>query len=273
MTQTALWRRLVAEYRGLGAAGRGGDRLGHRRPAALARPDRSAAVRERGGYRRRAVRPHLDVRGGLGGALQPGGVVRGRRLRGTVVAPGGRLSARPGGRVYQRGHPGQRHVRAGRGEHLHQAPGQRTAFPVRGRGHRRLDAGHLRLGSLRPIPPGRRRGGRLHRRRLLVHQFDQFRQPGHHGRAHVLQHLCRHRPLIGAELRGRPDRRRAGGGRADPGVLPGRHPGRGGHRRRPPPVPVRSRRPATQRLDRIGRCDHLRPRRPVGIVTSPPSER
>ena len=81
---------------------------------------------------------------------------------------------------------------------------------------------------------------------------------------HVLQHLCRYRPLIGAQLRGRPDRRRAGRGRADPAVLPGRHPGRGGHRRGPPPLP--SPRSATRKPT-------ARPDRPMRPPPTPPTGR
>ena len=52
-------------------------------------------------------------------------------------------------------------------------------------------------------------GGRcLHRGRLLLHQLDQLRQPGHHRGPDVLQHLRRHRPVLGAELHLGPDRRR-----------------------------------------------------------------
>ena len=43
-----------------------GDRLGHRRPAALAGRHRAAAARERGRHRGRPVRDHPDVRAGLG---------------------------------------------------------------------------------------------------------------------------------------------------------------------------------------------------------------
>ena len=37
------------------------------------------------------------------------------------------------------------------------------------------------------------RGGRLHRRGVLLHLLHQLRQPRDHGRPHVLQHLRRHR--------------------------------------------------------------------------------
>ena len=40
--------------------------------------------------------------------------------------------------------------------------------------------------------------GRLHRGGLLLHQLDQLRQPRHHDRADVLQHLRGHRAVVGA---------------------------------------------------------------------------
>ena len=60
-----------------------------------------------------------------------------------------------------------------------------------------LHPGDLRARPIRAIPLGP--GGRrcLHRRGVLLHQLDQLRQPGHHRRPHVLQHVCRYRPLVG----------------------------------------------------------------------------
>ena len=51
---------------------------------------------------------------------------------------------------------------------------------------------------------GAGRGRRLHRRRLLLHQLDQLRQPRDQRRAHVLQHVRRDRARIGARLRRSP---------------------------------------------------------------------
>ena len=53
------------------------------------------------------------------------------------------------------------------------------------------------LARSRTVPerPGGHR--RLHRCGLLLHQLDQLRQPGHHRGPDVLQHLRRHRPLLG----------------------------------------------------------------------------
>ena len=64
------------------------------------------------------------------------------------------------------------------------------ARPQRPRGHR----------------AGRRR--RLHRRRLLVHQLDQLRQPRDQHRPDVLGHVRRHRAGLGARVHRRPARRR-----------------------------------------------------------------
>ena len=67
---------------------------------------------------------------------------------------------------------------------------------------------------------GRRR--RLHRRRLLVHQLHQLRQPGDHRRPHLLRHLRRHRPRVGSGVRRRPARRRGNRLRRRPRALPRR---------------------------------------------------
>ena len=47
-------------------------------------------------------------------------------------------------------------------------------------------------------------GRRLHRRRLLLHQLGQLRQPGDQRRADVLQHLRRHRARVGARASSSP---------------------------------------------------------------------
>ena len=92
------------------------------------------------------------------------------------------------------------------------------------------------LGTIRTVPPrpGRRR--RLHRGRLLLHQLDQLCQPGHHRRAHVLQHLRRHCAFFGPEFHLGPDRRRRRGLRVDQGAVPGHDQGRGGRRHRAAPA-------------------------------------
>ena len=57
-----------------------------------------------------------------------------------------------------------------------------------------------------PVRPGRRR--RLHRRGIFFYLLDQLREPGHHHRPDVLEYLRGHRPVLGAELHRRSDRRR-----------------------------------------------------------------
>ncbi len=47
--------------------------------------------------------------------------------------------------------------------------------------------------AIRSIAGRRLRGGRVHRRRVLVHVVDELRQPGRHHRPLADEHLCRHR--------------------------------------------------------------------------------
>ena len=65
----------------LGLPRRARDRLGDRRPAAVARRHGSAAARQLRRDRGRAVRDHPHVRPGLRRPLQPGRLARRRRLR------------------------------------------------------------------------------------------------------------------------------------------------------------------------------------------------
>ena len=84
---------------------------------------------------------------------------------------------------------------------------------------------------------GRRR--RLHRRRLLVHELDELRQPGDHHRPNAIEHLRGDRAGLGTGLHGRPACRRCGRDRRDSRSVPGRHTGGSGRsggaacRRRP----------------------------------------
>ena len=77
-----LWRRLAAELLGSAflAAVVVGSGIAAQRP--VAGRHRAGVAGERGGDRGRAVRDHFDVRPGVGGPFQPGGVVRRRRVRG-----------------------------------------------------------------------------------------------------------------------------------------------------------------------------------------------
>ena len=89
-------------------------------------------------------------------------------------------------------------VRAGGDQHLDQAPRLAGAPVRRGGRDARADAGDL---LPRPDPARLDRAGRgrrLHRRRLLLHQLDELRQPGDQRRADVLRHLRRDRARLGA---------------------------------------------------------------------------
>src|SRR4051812_42097288 len=74
-----------------------------------------------------------------------------------------------------------------------------------------------RTGRAATAPAARRR---LHRRRLLVHELDQLREPGHHHRATVLRHLRGDRSRLRARLHRRAARRRADCGRTRAPALP-----------------------------------------------------
>jgi arsenate reductase len=60
--------------------------------------------------------------------------------------------------------------------------------------HPRPAAPDLLPGPHRAQPARPRRGRRPHRRRLLLHQLDELRQPGDRRLPHRLRHLRRHRP-------------------------------------------------------------------------------
>ena len=101
------------------------------------------------------------------------------------------------------------------------------------RGHRHLGAAARNL-LARPHGTQQhraRRRRRLHRRRLLLHQLGELRQPRDHRRADALEHVRRDRALVGAGLHRRAARRRRRRDRGDPRPLPGSHPRRGGRGR------------------------------------------
>ena len=77
---------------------------------------------------------------------------------------------------------------------LDQAPSLAGPLPLRDRRHPRPAARDLRPGASRRSRTAPCGGGRLHRGRLLLHQLHQLRQPGHHRRTHVVEHLRRDRP-------------------------------------------------------------------------------
>ena len=95
------------------------------------------------------------------------------------------------------------------------------ARDLRARAHQAID-----------VTPGGRR--RLHRRRLLLHQLDQLRQPRDHDRADVLKHVRRDRARVGARVHRRAARRRGRRDRRRPDPVPRRH-ARGRRRGRAPP--------------------------------------
>ena len=130
----------------------------------------------------------------------------------------------------------QPHVRAAGDQHLRHRPLVRRPVVLRGDRHRRAAARHPRL---RPQRPSRRRCLRrrpVDRRRLLVHLVDQLRQPRRHGGAHPFRHVCRHRPVIGADVHRDATRRRRRRLRPDSLPLPAR----------------RRRRPATDAPSQLG---------------------
>src|SRR5215469_6379252 len=217
---------------------RGGDRFRYRRAAAVPGANWAGAAGERGGDRGRAVRGHLDVRAGVGRPFQPGGVVRGRRVRRAELARCHRVSAGAGGRVHWRRRGGELDVRPARSQHLHQAPGYAGAFPVGDRRDSGPDAGDLCAGPVGPAS-GYAGGGRgLYRRGVFLHLLDQLRQSGDCRRPDVFGHLRRYSPLVGAELRRCRDRGRRPGRGGHPRAVSRHHPGPGrGHRR---PSPARS---------------------------------
>ena len=115
----------------------------------------------------------------------------------------------------------------------HRASG--GALPLGGGGHIGAHRAHLRLGpnGTSQERPGGSRG--VHRCRLLLHQFDQLRQPRHRRRPYVLQLVRRHRTLVGPILRRRRSARGRPGLRADKGSLSRCDPGRGRRCRGLPP--------------------------------------
>ena len=82
MSETVLWRRLLAEF--LGSAFLAAIVIGSGIAAQQLSPGNVglAAVRERRGHCGWALCHHLDVRPGVRGPLQPGRLVRRRRIRG-----------------------------------------------------------------------------------------------------------------------------------------------------------------------------------------------
>ena len=219
MNDVVLWRRLVAET--LGSAFLAAVVIGSGIAAQHLSPGqrRSRAVRERGRHSDRAVHDHLDVRPDLGGTLQPGRVICGRRLRWPSLARRSGLSAGTGGGLHRWSRARQSDVLEGGDLDLDQAPGLGRTLALRGRRHLGPVARDLRPRPIGPVPDRPGRGRCLHRGRLLLHELDELRQPGDRRRPDVLRHLRWDRPLVCPELHQRRDRRRAACLRPDPDPL------------------------------------------------------
>ena len=96
-----------------------------------------------------------------------------------------------------------------------------------------------------------RRCRRLHRRRVLLHELRELRQPRDQHRADVLEHVRRHRASIGTQLHSRATRRRRLRDRRCVRTLyPDVTPERGGRRPVPPPRHTRERGWGRRRGDR-----------------------
>ena len=206
------------------AAGDHRGRLRHRRGAALAWAGGAATAGELDRHGARAGGAHPHARAGVRRALQPGHLRCGLahrppvRLRADSAGPGRlRRGSAGGGRGGCRAR--QPHVRAAGARACRYRAKRRRGGVRRGRRHGRSGHGCVRAGPQRPcclVGPRRRR---LHRGGLLVHVQYVVRQPGCHGRADVLGHVCRDRARVRAAFCGRSGGRRPRGRRARPGPL------------------------------------------------------
>ena len=89
-----------------------------------------------------------------------------------------------------------RHVLPNARHDLDQAPRHRGSLLLRDHRDPRAAARDLLDRPHQTRQRRTRRRRRLHRRRVLLHQLHQFRQPGDRRRPNVLRHLRRHRPLL-----------------------------------------------------------------------------
>ena len=207
LNDAALWRRLVAEW--LGSALLAAVVVGSGIAAQQLRPGRlGLELLENAAATAAGLYALILMLGPVSGAhFNPVVSFVDAAFGGLRWRDAARLPARPGRRLRRRGGAGQRDVLPA-GVTIsthHRATG--AALRFRGGRHRRAAAGHLRPGPHRPGQRRPGRGRRLHRRRLLLHQLHQLRQPGHHRRAHVLQHLRRDRPVVRPGVHRRPDPR------------------------------------------------------------------
>ena len=184
----------------LGVPRRAGDRVGHRGREPLRRP-RPPAARERRGDRGRAVRDHPDVRRDQRRALQPRRLARRRRT--SAASPGATrrayvptqiagcvTGAVAANAMFELAAVSISETHRASGAHLFAEAIATVGLLLV------IFASFARLVAARA--GGRRR---LHRRRLLVHQLDELREPGDQRRPHVQRHVRRHRARVGAELR------------------------------------------------------------------------
>ena len=144
MVRTALWRSLLAEFLG-SASSPPSSRLGHRRPEAVARQRRAGAVRERGGDGGGPLRPHPDLRAGVGRPLQPGRHPGRPGLRG-ISSPDAAAYIPSRSPVASAGRCWPTPCSPRPPLELDQAPRHRAAVPRRGRRHVRSPPGDLRSG-------------------------------------------------------------------------------------------------------------------------------
>ena len=230
MDGVALWRRLLAE--GLGSALLAAVVIGSGIAAQRLSPGNVGLelFENAAGDRGRSVHHHLDVRPVSGGHFNPvvsfvDAAFGGLSWRDAVAYLPAQVSGCVGGAVSANLMfvQGRRHL-------LDQAPGFRalTVLPevvatARSLARDLLARPH-RARTDRPAAVGC-----LHRCRLLLHELDELRQPGHHGREDVLGHFRRDRPCLGALVR--PGGARRWSARVPPhqDALPRRHP-RGGVR-------------------------------------------
>ena len=123
------------------------------------------------------------------------------RLLGTISTLRHGALRRRADRRRLRGHGvGQPHVRARCDHPVHQGALLGSPVVVRGDRHHRAAAGDPRLCAHRPRCGRPLRRGHLDRRRLLVHQLHELRQPCRHRRPHAVGHLRRHQTLVSSDV-------------------------------------------------------------------------
>ena len=217
---TVLWRRLLAEF--LGSAFLAAIVIGSGIAAQNLSPGDIGLqlLRERGGHGGRAVRHHLDVRPDLGRSLQPGGLLRRCRLRraSSGGTPRAYLPFQTPGASAGRSSPTSMFSEAAISiSTKHRASGPHWLSEV------------VATVGLILVIFALARSGRSHLAPAAVGAYigaayfftssTSFANPAITVGPDVLQHLRRHRPVLGPELHLGPDRRRRPGLRVDQGPL------------------------------------------------------